>query len=89
MCANQKDQNMLIKKRQAQHEAIQKIISFSDKKKESEMVTLIAKKLFETLSKSLENLMKIQNDEGKFALDEKTTNGMCLINQLTHFFLRS
>lgn len=69
---------MLIKKRQAQHEAIQKILSFNDAKKENEMITLIVKKLFETLSKSLENLMAIQNADGKLALDEKTTNGIII-----------
>ena len=71
---------MLMKKRQAHHEAVQKIISFNDKKKETDMVTLVSKKIFETLSKSLENLMKIQNantdtDKPGFKLDEKTSNG--------------
>lgn len=69
-----------MQKRQAHHEAIEKILSFNDKKKENDMVTMVSKKIFETLSKSLENLMKLQNantdtDKPGFKLDEKSSNG--------------
>ena len=68
---------MLIAKRKTQHEAVKRILDMKDSKKEKEMISIVLKKLFQTLESSLENLAKIQRDnkspEG-IKLDKESIN---------------
>lgn len=70
---------MLVKKRQAQHEAIKRMLELneSSKKENKDMIPMVLKKLFETLVKSMERLSQVQmaNNEKGIRLDETTQNG--------------
>lgn len=61
------------------HEAINRIRELKDAKKEKEMITLVLKKLFETLKFSLEKLSKAQQQSGDkkgIPIDDSTSNGI-------------
>ena len=47
---------MLVKKRQRQHEAVNRMLEMRDSKKESELLGLLVKQIHETIRKSLEKL---------------------------------
>ena len=51
---------MLTAKRKKHQEAVKRIIDLNDNSKQSEMVTILVKKIFEMLSTSLEGLSKAQ-----------------------------
>ena len=57
-----KDTKLLTAKRIKHHEAVTRIIELNDMSKQSEMVTILVKKIFEMLSNSLENLSRIKSE---------------------------
>ena len=69
---------MLKSKRQAHREAIQRIFELKDGKKQSDMLSLVIKKLFEVLDGSLRKLNEIQlkaENPDTIKLDQESMNG--------------
>lgn len=61
----------------------------NDAKKEAEMVSMVTKKMFETLANSLEKLSRVQEASGTegVPIDDRTTNGIHINSLILAFWL--
>ena len=69
---------MLLSKRKAQREAVQRIFELKEKKKRSEMLDIIVKKMFEVLESALKKISQIQMESADpklLQLDKETMSG--------------
>ena len=76
---------MLVKKRKQQQDAVKRMVELNDKKKETDMLNMIMKKLFETLVRSLEQLQTLSKGSKELRFDKETINDVSMIIENTAF----
>ncbi len=74
---------MLKTKRKEHQKAVIKILNLNEQRKQSEMISILVKKIFELLSKTIEQLSKINSKNENIDLvqfDKDVINGMKIKN---------